>query len=210
MLGAASMAANRSGVTAGLIGRGRRVLDIGCGHGGFLDMIRERFDERFGVEIDGARARTSHEHGHHVARVDLDRTGLPFRGGVFDTVVMLDVLEHVREPLPILQEACRVLRPGGEIFVSTPNIRYWKHVASILLRGTFPRTSDDPSAYDGGHLHYFTFADVEGLMARAGFRELNREPVLDPAKYRRASRFVGGHMLREFFSGGLIVGGRRP
>ena len=75
---------------------------------------------------------------------------------------------------------------------------YWKHIASILFAGRFPRTSEDTCAYDGGHLHYCTFADVEGLMARAGFTGFRREPVLDRAKCERAARLVGGHVLREF------------
>ncbi|MBI2942838.1 MAG: class I SAM-dependent methyltransferase [Candidatus Wallbacteria bacterium] len=204
------MAANRTDLAASLAGSGRRLLDVGCGDGHFLSLVAPRYSELHGAELDAERAARCRARGAFVTRVDLDATGLPYAAGAFDSATMLDVLEHVREPLPALREVHRVLAPGGRVFVSTPNIRYWKHLVSILFQGRFPSTSDDPSAYDGGHLHYFTFADVEALMRQAGFTDFQRVPVLDPDKFRRWSRLATGHLLREFLSGGVLIAARKP
>lgn len=203
------MSANRTQVALSLVGSGQRVLDVGCGMGAFLGALEGRFAERHGVEIDPQRAATSRAQGHRVVRVDLDRTGLPYRGASFDCVTLLDVLEHVREPLDLLAEVERVLRPGGQVLVSTPNIRHWRHLVSIAWAGRFPRTSDDPAAYDGGHLHYFTFADVTALLQKVGLDDCRPFPILNARRYEQWRRWVGGHVLREFVSAGLMIEARR-
>jgi len=62
-------------------------------------------------------------HGQTIARADVITAGepLPYADAVFDLVVSMDVIEHVPEPLPWLREVLRVLRPGGLLFMTTPN-----------------------------------------------------------------------------------------
>ena len=100
------------------IRRGACVCDIGCGLGArFLQVAGSRI--RFGVGIDyqwvGPAPR-------HTALVCGDFTqGMPFRSGQFDHAALLAVIEHLRDPRPLLEEAFRILAPGGSLIITWPH-----------------------------------------------------------------------------------------
>jgi SAM-dependent methyltransferase len=99
-----------------------RVLDAGCGTGGFLAVLRTRRPdlERFGVEWDRAAAeRAARKSATAVLRGSVN--ALPFRDACFDAVVTADVLCHAAvDPTAALAELRRVLRPGGRVVVNMP------------------------------------------------------------------------------------------
>ncbi len=100
-----------------------RVLDLGCGAGGSVDFFRARDPRVDWVGLDlpdspevRARKRTD-------ARfMFFDGQAIPFADGSFDLVYCKQVLEHVRHPLALLTEACRVIRPGGFLAGSTSQL----------------------------------------------------------------------------------------
>lgn len=101
---------------------GARILDIGCGLGVYVRKFREFSDDVCGIDIDPKRlregARTTPGLGLAVGE------HLPFRGGVFDVIVLNEVIEHVHDDAATLREAERVLRPGGRIVIYAPNRLY--------------------------------------------------------------------------------------
>jgi SAM-dependent methyltransferase len=103
---------------------GRDVLNLGAGP--FLELpLLERGDRRFTVcDIDERAVRLASDlHGQALVRADVlepDRP-LPYADASFDTVVSMDVVEHVPDPLPWVREALRVLKPNGLLFLTTPN-----------------------------------------------------------------------------------------
>lgn len=200
---------NRSTTAALFVGEGRRVLDVGFGKGAFLDLAAGKFAERHGVDLDPEGFALCRDRGFHLAQADLDRGGLPYRSASFDVVSCLDVLEHVREPPDLLAEAHRVLVPGGRLIVATPNIRYFRFLWSLVVQGRFPRTSDDPRMYDGGHLHSFTSSDLAQLAREAGFQDIQREPVINREKLARWAPFLGRAFIREFLTSGTMIVGSR-
>jgi SAM-dependent methyltransferase len=113
-----------------LQGAGGRLLDAGCGTGGFLARLRaDRPDlDAYGVEYDAfAAARASAKSGRPVVRGSVN--ALPFSGGAFDVVVSADVLSHEAvDPAAALADARRVLKPGGRLVVNMPAYR-WLHSA---------------------------------------------------------------------------------
>ena len=153
-----------------LIGVCHRLLDVGCGAGNLAALIKDRCQEIYGVDISSEALRMAVKKGVKTTRVDLNVELLPFQNEWFDTVVCLDVIEHLLDPERLLEEAKRVLKPGGILIISFPNIRWWVHIASLAFFGKFPKTSTDPEAYDGGHLHYFTYKDMEVLLKKHGFK----------------------------------------
>lgn len=96
------------------------LLDIGCGTGWVGDFF-ERYTGIDGSPDAVARAR---EKGRNVIEGDLARP-LPFADGSFDSALVKDVLEHVPDPVALVREVHRVLRPGGLVFASSPDAQRW-------------------------------------------------------------------------------------
>ena len=96
-----------------------RILEIGCGTGHNLEMLR-RFGRVDGIEIDGAaRALASRRLGHAIGDAPLpELPGVPEHA--YDLVALLDVLEHVDEDAASLRSMARRLKPGGRILVTVP------------------------------------------------------------------------------------------
>jgi len=110
------------------------VLDVGCGSAKFPGAI--------GLDIS---ADTQADVVHN-----LDELPYPFEDSSFDQVLMQDVLEHVHDPIRVIEELHRVLRPGGRLQLRTP------HFSSVLAYG-------DPT-----HRHYFSALAIRSL-AKPGF-----------------------------------------
>ena len=113
---------------------GARVLDAGCGEGVIVDEYASRID------ITGVDANYSSD---RVTQASL--TALPFPGASFDRALCLDVLEHLayEEQPRALSELYRVLRTGGELLVSVPNLAHLQSRVQFLLRGRLIRTASE-------------------------------------------------------------------
>ena len=111
---------------------GTRVLDAGCGEGILVEEYATRLD------IAGVDANYSSERVTHGSL-----TALPLGDASFDRALCLDVLEHLayEEQPRALAELFRVLRPGGELFVSVPNLAHLQSRVQFLLRGRLIRTA---------------------------------------------------------------------
>lgn len=106
------------------------VLDIGCGPGVQFVGSKGRF--RFtGIDISGEALAQARRHGHETVQHDLVQP-LPFADSVFDVAVATDILEHMIDPLALLLEAKRVVRPDGRLLLSVPNHFFLKNRLRIL------------------------------------------------------------------------------
>jgi SAM-dependent methyltransferase len=97
-----------------------RLLDIGCG----TAWLADEFVAYTGIDGSGQAVELARELGRNVVQGDVDEP-LPFADQEFDAVVIKDVLEHVAEPVALVREARRVLRPGGVLFASSPDAQRW-------------------------------------------------------------------------------------
>ncbi len=145
-----------------------RILDVGCGRG----TAGIRLDRRrglFGVDISFRAGGEAAKAYQGVVSADAGTDGLPFRDDTFELCLMLDVVEHLPDPPSILSETRRVLREGGHLLICTPNILYWRHLRTMVAGRRFPKTSTDSHPYGGGHVHFFTYRDLEALLRSAPF-----------------------------------------
>ena len=98
-----------------------RVLDLGCGRGGVVELFWRDVKLAAGLDPDQPSLAEYRAPGMPILRGVGER--LPFTDEVFDLVVCLWVLEHLKDPLTVLREVRRVLRPGGHFVFLTPNLR---------------------------------------------------------------------------------------
>ncbi len=98
----------------------RRVLDVGCGSGFFLDQAREAGCETNGLELNTVAADKARAKGHRVFSQLLHELNRDETGGGFDLITLFQVLEHVSHPVTVMKDAARFLNPGGIIVVTVP------------------------------------------------------------------------------------------
>jgi SAM-dependent methyltransferase len=140
-----------------------RVLDAGCGEGVLVEEYADRLDIT-GVDANYSSARVTHG----------SVTALPFADASFDRALCLDVLEHLsyEEQPRALTELFRVLRPGGELFVSVPNLAHLQSRIQFLLRGRLIRTASELK--HPGDRPIFEYLQ---LARRAGFTLVRRRGI---------------------------------
>lgn len=141
-------------------GRPGRLLEVGCGEGRFLRAAADLGWQAVGVEILPAMVRVAREDGLDARTGDLAAAGFP--AGGFDAVYMNEVIEHVVDPVGLMREVRRVLRPGGVAVVRTGNARSW----SARWRG------ERWSYYrfcPHGHIRFFGPGAMRALAGAAGF-----------------------------------------
>jgi len=161
-------------------------LEVGAGDGSTILALMEKYDRFVATDLSEVRVRQMQllfraNSKVQVLENNVEVDGLPFPEGEFDTAAMVDVIEHVVDPIGVLGEIHRVLKPEGRLIILTPNIAKWTRRVK-LLAGYFPSTaslregllhydrSSPTDLLDEGHLHYFTFRSLTRLaLERAGF-----------------------------------------
>jgi methionine biosynthesis protein MetW len=153
---------------AELIPHGSRVLDLGCGSGELLALLRdERGCSGYGIELDDTQVMACVARGINVIQHNLEEGLALFEDNSFDVVLQLDTLQHLRNTEAMLRETARIGRVG---LVSFPNFAHWPHRLSVL-RGRMPVTRALPYQwYDTPNIRVATFADFEVLARRNGLR----------------------------------------
>jgi SAM-dependent methyltransferase len=114
---------------------GKRILDIGCGIGMYLEAMRAFSDRVYGVDIDAQRAVQAHQSLPAIAVAPAER--LPFVQGSFDVVLLHEVIEHVEDDRRAIREAHRVLAPGGRMVIFAPNRLYPLETHGVFWRGQY-------------------------------------------------------------------------
>ena len=170
----------------GKIKAGGQILDIGGGIGDLICAVTKQerlFDFGAVLDISESNLQAAMSKGCAVAQSDMDKDGIPDLVGLnYDIVTALDFIEHIVDPEHFARECFRVLKSGGQVFVNTPNIEFWKHIELLLVHGKFPHTSGDREVYHGGHLAFFTFSDLCEIFGAAGFAGFKQ--IDDPENYQ--------------------------
>lgn len=151
-----------------------RLLDVGCG-GAWLG---DHFDDYTGIDVSPEAVEAARSRGRQVLLVDGEEP-LPFEEASFDGVVLKDVLEHVANPVAVVREVRRVLRPGGRVFASSPDAQRWVW-DDYTHRRPFTRKSFRKLFEDQGlcveQLGYESVMPGSGIVS--GWTRRNRRPRL--------------------------------
>jgi ubiquinone/menaquinone biosynthesis C-methylase UbiE len=168
------------------------VLEVGCGSGatGSLALSLGRAGRYAGVELVEGVAAEARQVLSEVVTGDVERMPLPWRPAEFDALILSEVLEHLVDPWATLARLARVLRPGGLVLASSPNVAHWR-VIGELARGRFELA--DQGVFDRTHMRWFTPSSFAAMFERAGLRVELLGPVTPfSARTRRLSRATGG------------------
>lgn len=160
----------------------RTVLDVGCSVGSLGAALKSsRPLEVVGLEGDAGmaeEARTKLDAAYHVDLND-PHSLAKLEGRSFCCLIFADVLEHLIDPWTVLQSLTRLLRPGGSVITSIPNVRHHTTLLALGLGGRWPYRNR--GIHDRTHLRFFTRKNIVELLAGAGL-----EPVVE----RRNLRFL--------------------
>ena len=181
---------------AQLVPQGSRVLDLGCGNGALLALLRDtRGCSGYGVELDDAKVHECVQRGVNVIQRNLDEGLAIFADQAFDVVLQLDTLQNLRNTEAMLIETVRVGRLG---IVSFPNFAHWPNRVSVL-RGRMPVTKVLPYQwYDTPNIRVGTFADFEVLARKNGLRVLDSFGLQNGHAVRRWPNLMAGTALFKF------------
>ena len=156
---------------AGLVPPGSRVLDLGCGSGELLALLRDaRQCSGYGIEIADENVLACVQRGVNVIQLNLEEGLAMFADQSFDVVLQLDTMQHLRNTEKMLRETARVGRVG---IVSFPNFAHWPNRLRVL-GGRMPVTKVLPYQwYDTPNIRVGTYADFEVLARKDGLRILD-------------------------------------
>ncbi|MCS6810597.1 MAG: glycosyltransferase [Tepidimonas sp.] len=161
-----------------LIRPGARVLELGCATGSMTRILQSRHGCCVdAVELDAVAAEVARPYCERLLVEDLETVAWDapfFAGQTYDHVLIADVLEHLRDPGRVLRGVRRLLRKGGSIVVSTPNIGFAGLQAALQI-GWFPY--GPTGLLDRGHVHFFTRFELEALMLSCGVVPVERRAV---------------------------------
>lgn len=148
-----------------------RLLDVGCSRGGFGSGLRRSRPalELVGIEANADAAVQAAACYDHVVTGSFPQD-VPV-GDTYDCVVFNDVLEHLVDPWSALKATRPMLRPGGTVVASIPNVRALRHLLDLVVSGDWKY--QDMGILDRTHLRFFTKRSMIRLFDEAGYEVIS-------------------------------------
>lgn len=187
---------------------GLRILEVACGRGGFVSELSRAGGRVTGCDFSAAALRVGHGKLQYLAGgasapalVQGDAQSLAFADETFDVVVSCETIEHVPDPWAALREMCRVTRPGGKLFLTTPNYLNFMGVYELYAHFRHPGRKDD-QPYDRRQW----FPQIRRYVRRGGWRIVHSDGTVHQFPFipgRNPVAFPGlekNHTLRKLLS----------
>lgn len=154
-----------------------KCLDLGCGRGGYLDLLKSKYQnlETWGIEIDSESGAIAKSKGHNVSIGNAEKMIDDLPDNYFDLITCNDVLEHFLNPYIILEKLKNKLSSNGRIISSLPNIRYYKPMFEYLFQEDWKYR--EAGVMDKTHYRFFTKKSIQRMYKDAGFQIVTNEGI---------------------------------
>lgn len=167
-----------------------KVLDAGCGDGEIGRMLKERMRaDVYGIDISKKGVAIARKKGLKPKVADMSKR-IPFASNTFDLVISSATIEHVMNPDVFLKEIHRVLRPGGLVLISTPNLSFWLN-RLLFLVGLYPLFLEASTEAKVGYGRFSKF--FYGMQLVGHIHVLNLPALKELLQYHKFSidRIIG-------------------
>ncbi len=179
-----------------------RILDIGCSNGVFSAYLVKKGFKCYGLELDDRAIDKSKKLGILIKKGDFLEK-LPFISEMFDMIFAGEVIEHTIDDDGFLKEVCRVLKPGGLLVLTTPNLLSLGNRILMLL-GKMPRF-----AYAQYHYRIYNLQTIKDKIKQSGFQILKTDSsyIIISSAYNRFIGFLSERLasILPSFGEGFIV-----
>lgn len=182
--------------------RGRRILDVGCGTGTYVEHLRQFSEQVYGIDIEPERIAEGSKRLPNLLVAAAER--LPFLSESFDVVLLHEVLEHVEDDRLVVANAHQLLAPGGRMVIFAPNRLYPFETHGVYWRGryrfgNFPLVNYLPNSQRERlcpHVRTYTWKDLRALLAGLEHRVVVQTQIYPGYDNVVARRPALGSMLR--------------
>lgn len=164
------------GAVANQIPSGSKILDLGCGDGNVTQLFLEK-GEVIGVDVSQRAIKEAARRGVKTKLHDLNRLPLPFEDKYFDVVVLTDTLEHLLEPLAILDDCWRILNKRGRVIITVPNFARLENRLQMLRGDPVDILQWEKYGDEREHFHWFTKGKIEYFLSKANFEKIKFIPT---------------------------------
>ncbi len=145
-----------------------RIFEVGCGAGDTLSYLKQtgRCNWAGGIELFHHAAETARGKVDFVLEGSIEKDGLPFNSNSIDVILCLDVLEHLVDPWAVVSHLHTLLKPGGLMICSIPNVRNFRVILPLIFYGKWSYTAY--GILDKTHLRFFTKESAISLVQCSG------------------------------------------
>ena len=187
-----------------------RVLEIGCGTGNTMMWLKNLKQCSWvgGVEMSSESAAIARQKLDAVYSVNIENTELPIAEGTLDLILCLDVLEHMIDPWSVVRRLRTLLKPGGALIASIPNVRHKKILFPLLFAGKWNYTEE--GILDKSHLRFFVRQTAVELIASSGLVvDLVMSTGLGRSQKSRAVNAIIPSIIKSLFEKQYLIRGVR-
>lgn len=160
------------------VGSNKKVLEVGCNDGYIGELLVKGGNDVFGIDFIKEKLLTAEKRGLKVKECDIEKEEFPYPENYFDVVVLGDVIEHIFDTDLLLEKCKKILKKGGKLIITTPNVASLGRRIMLLLgmnpfleySSKFPPVKGYPAV---GHIRYYTLNTLRSQLTYHGFKDIS-------------------------------------
>jgi len=177
---------------------GKRILEIGCSTGALIELLEQQGADVLGMDIESTWSKTYYYKPNKRIMCNLEKDRIPEKAapGAFDLVIAQEVIEHIKAPYEFLSKVWKLLRTGGKLFLTTPNLN---GLTALVKGGRWCGISTE------GHVLLYSKKSLNLLLCNCGFVPIKAFTNCIPIAYQNGFKLLW--LLNKTFMWTSIGGG---